>query len=114
MEEPIKSKFLRPSEVEKLTSLSAVTLWRLRSRGEFPQSVQLSPGRVGYLASDVDAWMTARAGVQEVPPPVPAATTAFGSVYQSCRRCGMSDRDAMIAASIATSHLIDFSEGATH
>lgn len=57
--------YLRPSEVEARTSLNRVTLWRLRSRGEFPQPVRLSPGRVGYLASAVEEWVAARAAASQ-------------------------------------------------
>lgn len=52
--------YRRQREVEKQTSLSRVTLWRMSKRGEFPQRVQLSPGRVGYVAAEVDAWLEAR------------------------------------------------------
>ena len=52
--------YRRQSEVAQQTSLSRVTLWRMALRGDFPTPVRLSPGRVGYLASDVDAWIAAR------------------------------------------------------
>jgi prophage regulatory protein len=29
-------------------------------RGEFPSPVQLSPGRVGWRESDIDAWIASR------------------------------------------------------
>lgn len=52
--------YRRQKDVVELTSLSRVTLWRMVQRGEFPSPVQLSPGRVGYPAAEVDAWIAAR------------------------------------------------------
>lgn len=57
---PSPAAYRRQRDVEKQTSLSRVTLWRMSKRGEFPQRVQLSPGRVGYNAAEVDSWLAAR------------------------------------------------------
>ena len=40
--------------------LSDTTIWRLEKAGKFPKRRQLSPGRVGWLASEVDAWIESR------------------------------------------------------
>jgi predicted DNA-binding transcriptional regulator AlpA len=40
--------------------LSDVSLWRLEKRGEFPQRVQISPGRVGWFESEINAWLQQR------------------------------------------------------
>ncbi|TBY07314.1 helix-turn-helix transcriptional regulator [Rhizobium laguerreae] len=45
-----------PREVERLTTLSRMTIWRLRRRGRFPPPVHPSPGRVAYRRRDVRAW----------------------------------------------------------
>jgi hypothetical protein len=39
---------------------SRVTRWRLRQDGKFPEPVQLSPGRVGYVKAEVLAWIQER------------------------------------------------------
>lgn len=41
-------------------SLSRSTLWRLVRRGELPRPLRLSPGRVGWLESDVRKWLESR------------------------------------------------------
>ncbi len=43
------------------TSLSRSTLYREIARGRFPKPHKLSLGRVGWLRSEVGAWMAARA-----------------------------------------------------
>jgi predicted DNA-binding transcriptional regulator AlpA len=49
------------------TGLSYSTIFRMEERGEFPARRQLSPGRVGYLRSEVEAWLISRCGA--VPSP---------------------------------------------
>ena len=51
----------RKKAVVALTSLSATTLWRLTRRGEFPQPIRLSSGAVGWLDSEIMAWLAERA-----------------------------------------------------
>jgi prophage regulatory protein len=46
--------------VEELTSLSRTTRWRMERRGEFPRSVRLSPGRVGWRQAEIEAWIRSR------------------------------------------------------
>lgn len=48
------------SEVIALLSVSRSTLWRMIRVGGFPRPIILSPGRRGWLASDVEAWIEAR------------------------------------------------------
>jgi predicted DNA-binding transcriptional regulator AlpA len=53
---------LTATEVSSLLGLSKFTLLRMRQRGArsgLPY-VQLSPGRIGYLRSDVRAYLAAR------------------------------------------------------
>lgn len=56
------TRALRPSEVSKRTGLSIPTIWRMRRRGEFPQPFRLSRGAVAWLETEIDKWITARAG----------------------------------------------------
>jgi prophage regulatory protein len=44
-------------QARALTGLSHPTLWRMTKRKEFPQPKQLTPGRVAYLAEEVEAWL---------------------------------------------------------
>ena len=40
---------------------SRSTLWRMWRKGDFPKPISISPGRVGWLKSEVDAWKALRA-----------------------------------------------------
>jgi prophage regulatory protein len=46
--------------VKARTSLSPATIYRLIRKGEFPRSVRLSPGRVGWRDSDIQSWLSKR------------------------------------------------------
>jgi prophage regulatory protein len=46
-------------QVLALTTLSPTTLWREVNRGAFPKPVRISPGRVGFPRTAVDAWLEA-------------------------------------------------------
>lgn len=50
-------RFLREREVRSMTGLSRTTRWRLERVGQFPRRRQISPGAVGWLESEVLAWM---------------------------------------------------------
>ncbi len=49
-----------PRDVDQRIGLSSTTRWRLAKAGKFPKAIQLSPGRVGYRRSDIDAWVASR------------------------------------------------------
>jgi len=50
-----------PSEdVELVTSYSRTTIWREERAGRFPRRIQLSPGRVGWIGSEVLEWIESR------------------------------------------------------
>lgn len=51
---------LSKSRVIEMTSLSATTIWRMMKKGEFPQSVRASMGRVAWRKSDIDNWIAER------------------------------------------------------
>ena len=52
-----QDRFLPLAEVLSLTTLSRSTIWRLVSRGQFPQPTRLSSNRVGWRQAAVLAWM---------------------------------------------------------
>jgi prophage regulatory protein len=46
--------------VQQLTGLSRTALYRLIQANDFPAQVRLAANTVGWLASEVDAWIVAR------------------------------------------------------
>ncbi|MDD2942127.1 MAG: AlpA family phage regulatory protein [bacterium] len=55
--------FLNFKDVQKLTGLSRATIYRQINAGTFPKPRQLTHSRVGFLASELEGWMTTRVGV---------------------------------------------------
>lgn len=53
-------KFLRRPDVEAATGLPTATLYALMQRNKFPRPINITPGRVAWLESDVIAWQNAR------------------------------------------------------
>jgi len=51
---------LKRSEVVKIVGLGYTTIWRLEKVGSFPARKQLSAGRVAWLRSEVEAWISSR------------------------------------------------------
>lgn len=58
-------KLLRIGEVCQRVGYSRVWLYRLERNGHFPARVQIGPNRVGWLASEVDAWIAAKAAERD-------------------------------------------------
>lgn len=46
--------------IEEATGLSVQTIHRLERAGKFPARLQLGPGRVGWLETDVARWLADR------------------------------------------------------
>lgn len=53
-------RMLTTTEVQELTGLGRTTIWRLERDGDFPRRRQITPNRVGWLASEVDDWLQTR------------------------------------------------------
>ncbi len=53
-------RVLREPEVQHVTGLSRTTRWRLEQAGRFPPKRKLSDNAVGWLASEIEAWMAER------------------------------------------------------
>ena len=68
MNEP--DRFIREPEIALITGLSRTTRWRLERAGKFPNRRRISTNAVGWLASEINAWMT------EQPAPVKPEATA--------------------------------------
>jgi predicted DNA-binding transcriptional regulator AlpA len=56
----IITSYISPRQLRQATGLSEATLWRLRQRGELPEPVRLSPGRVAWPEPVIAAWLEAR------------------------------------------------------
>jgi prophage regulatory protein len=52
--------YLRWSTVQEICGLSRVTIWRRERDSRFPRRRQLSANSVGWLKSEVDAWVESR------------------------------------------------------
>lgn len=48
------------ADVQLVTGLSRVTIWRLERGRGFPARVQISPGRVGWVGKEVKEWIESR------------------------------------------------------
>jgi predicted DNA-binding transcriptional regulator AlpA len=56
-------------KVRDLTGISRTTAWRLQKAGDFPLPVVISPGRVGWRESELQAWKSSRAPRAALPKP---------------------------------------------
>jgi prophage regulatory protein len=54
-------RIIRKPELLSLVPLSDVTLWRLEKAGQFPRRLRLGGNSTGWLASEVEAWIEAKA-----------------------------------------------------
>jgi prophage regulatory protein len=53
-------RLIGADEVRRRVDLSRTTIWRLERAGEFPRSVQISPGRKAWREADVDTWISSK------------------------------------------------------
>lgn len=61
MSEPTEPvEFITIKDVVRMTSLSKPVVYRMIRRDEFPRQVPLSPRRVGWVRSEVEAWAKSR------------------------------------------------------
>jgi len=51
---------LPPKATGRRSGIGVSTIYRLVAAGQFPRQRQLSPGRVGWLESEVAAWIASR------------------------------------------------------
>jgi predicted DNA-binding transcriptional regulator AlpA len=57
---PGTDPLLTEKDLSAWVGLSVPNLQRMRSSGTGPRFVQLSPRRIGYRKSEVEAWLTSR------------------------------------------------------
>jgi len=54
---PVPTVILRRKDVQARTGLSRSTIYLKVSQGTFPRSISLGPRAVGWLESEVEAWL---------------------------------------------------------
>lgn len=59
-EETQPLRMMRLPEVEEVTGLSGVTLWRLEREGTFPRRRKLSGRLVAWRSDEIQEWIEAR------------------------------------------------------
>lgn len=57
---PSNERIIRFKEVQQMVGLSRTTIWRKQKSGEFPQSVPLGVGSVGWYKSEIERWVQER------------------------------------------------------
>ena len=58
--ETMKENLIRLPGVMKITGFCRSQIYRLISIGEFPKQIQISPGSVAWLESELEDWMEER------------------------------------------------------
>ncbi|MCC6144996.1 MAG: AlpA family phage regulatory protein [Candidatus Hydrogenedentes bacterium] len=53
-------EILREKQVLVVTKLARTTRWRLENQRKFPARRQLSENAVGWLRSEIEAWLASR------------------------------------------------------
>ncbi len=78
LDDPLR--MLRVTEVAALLQLHPMTIWDWTKHGKFPRPLRLGPQTVVWKASEVQAWLDAKAAeTDETSAPTTAAkTTRFG------------------------------------
>ena len=54
---PVQDRILRLPDVMAITGLSRASVYRMVGEGRLPQSVPLGKRSVGWLASEINAWL---------------------------------------------------------
>lgn len=56
----MKNRYIRSDELTHMTGLSLSTIYRFEQNGGFPRRRVLGPNSVGWLASEINDWLTSR------------------------------------------------------
>ena len=67
-ETPKKERLLRLADVKERTGLSRSSIYLSISKGNFPQNINLSSRSVGWLESEIDAWIQTRINQRSTTP----------------------------------------------
>ncbi|MCL9851150.1 AlpA family transcriptional regulator [Ralstonia solanacearum P673] len=68
---------IRIKEVIQKVSLSQSTIYAMIAKGNFPKPFELTPGRVGWIEEDIDAWLATKAG-RNLPAATPRSAAGVG------------------------------------
>lgn len=60
------TRVIRKPELHAMLGLSDVTIWRLERCGDFPRRIRLGGNSCGWIASEIEAWINARAAARSV------------------------------------------------
>ncbi len=63
----MSDRFIRERECREISGLSRTTRWRQERKGQFPQRRKLSDNAVGWLFSELMAWVNERSTCQASP-----------------------------------------------
>lgn len=59
-------KFVTPAGLKDYgIELGRVALWRMEREGKFPKRVNISANRIGWVQSEIEAWIKAKADARE-------------------------------------------------
>jgi prophage regulatory protein len=64
---------LRLQAVVRTTGLGRSTIYRMEAAGQFPQRIKLGLRAVGWIESEVQAWLAARANGRDAAKPYAVA-----------------------------------------
>lgn len=81
-------KILRRKEMLKQTGLSSSTQWRLERLGRFPARRAISDALVGWLADEVEAWITERRTVTADNMKAAVPESRQGGSQKPCKKGG--------------------------
>ena len=56
----MKENLIRLPDVMKITGFGRSQIYKLINIGEFPKQIQISPGSVAWLESELEEWMEER------------------------------------------------------
>lgn len=54
---------MKRKDVVALTGMCYTTIYNMEKQGKFPSRRQLSPGRVAWIRSEVEAWLNSLSAV---------------------------------------------------
>jgi len=60
-------RLLSKKHVREMVLYSPQHIARLEAAGKFPKRVQLGPGRVGWVDTEVEGWLAARIAERDTP-----------------------------------------------
>lgn len=65
-------RVISAKELARIIPYSKVHIWRLERAGLFPRRLRLGPNRVGWLKSEIDAWLSAKSADRDAAHPSPS------------------------------------------